>query len=74
MQYNISQLIQEPTGSKRTYEINEDSFDVEGFDASDIKGQILLTKTDIGRKNYEKCKDIIKEYIQSRNQKEFKLL
>ena len=48
MQYNISQLIQEPTGSKRTYEINEDSFDVEGFDASDIKGQILLTKTDIG--------------------------
>ena len=34
----------------------------------------FVTKTDIGRKNYEKCKDIIKEYIQSRNQKEFKLL
>ena len=48
MQYNVSQLIKESTGSKRTYEINEDSLDIDGFYASDIQGRILLTKTDIG--------------------------
>jgi uncharacterized protein len=48
MKYDVSHLIKEPTGSKTTYEIKQDSMEFDDFYASDIHGLILLIKTDIG--------------------------
>ena len=48
MEYNVAQILQEPTGSVRHYEVQEDCIDLGDVQANQLKGWLKLTRTNSG--------------------------
>ena len=48
MEYNVAQILQEPTGSVRHYEVQEEIIDLGDVQAKHLKGWLKLTRTNSG--------------------------
>ena len=48
MEYNVAQILQEPTGSVRHYEVQEEIIDLGDVQAKHLKGRLKLTRTSSG--------------------------
>ncbi len=77
MRFNVAQLIQEPSGSTRTFDIKEEMFVENEFEDCKITGDVRLLRTDLGvwisadlhsKVQYE-CRRCLENYIQPVNLK-----
>ncbi len=48
MNYNVSQLLKEPIGSEREYNINEGEFNDSGYTVNDASGRVRMVRTHHG--------------------------
>ncbi|HZU14691.1 MAG TPA: DUF177 domain-containing protein [Chloroflexota bacterium] len=48
VQFNVSQLLQDPFGATRSYDLTEDAIDLDDSVARDVRGHVKFTHTNFG--------------------------
>ena len=48
MEYNVAQMLQEPMGSVRQYQVQETSVTLDEVEVNRLEGWLKFTRTDIG--------------------------